>query len=373
MRPRKPHETYTEAGELGNGGPIISRGYPGSQRLQLGSCLRILSELPRTTRHERVSARVTTSIWFWIAFHIGVFIAIGIDLYTFKLRARELSMRAAARRTFLWVLVSLAFNVLVWRIKGPDHGLDFLAGYMIEYALSVDNIFVFVLIFGHFRVPRQAQHRVLVWGILGALVMRGVMILCGIALVQRFHFILYLFGILLLISAVRMFLTRHTPQSFKESLMIRVSRKIFPITSDFHGEHFKARVGGRWMVTPLALTMLVIEFTDLLFAIDSIPAVFGISRDPFIVYTSNICAILGLRSLYFLLANLMDRFIYLKNGLAIVLSFIGIKMIVADFFPLPTSISLIVILLILGFTIGISLAVTRRRNAQSPAPPPAGS
>jgi tellurite resistance protein TerC len=314
------------------------------------------------------SSRVTTSIWFWIAFHIGVFIAIGIDLYTFKLRARELSMRAAGRRTFLWVLVSLAFNVLVWRVKGTDNGLDFLAGYMIEYALSVDNIFVFVLIFAHFQVPRQAQHRVLVWGILGALVMRGVMILCGIALVQRFHFILYLFGILLLLSAARMFFTRHTPQTFKESFVIRVSRRIFPITSDFHGEHFKAKIGGRWMVTPLALTMLVIEITDLLFAIDSIPAVFGITRDPFIVYTSNICAILGLRSLYFLLANLMDRFIYLKNGLALVLAFVGVKMIVADYLPLPTGISLFMILAILGCTIAISLLVTRRRNATAHIP-----
>lgn len=315
------------------------------------------------------SARVTTSIWFWIAFHIGVFIAIGIDLYTFKRRARELSIRAAGRRTILWVLVSLAFNVLVWRVKGPEHGLDFLAGYLIEYSLSVDNIFVFVLIFAHFRVPRHAQHRVLVWGILGALVMRGVMILCGIALVQRFHFILYIFGVLLLISAIRMFLTRHTPQAFKESMVIRVSRRIFPITSDFHGEHFKAKVGGRWMVTPLALTMLVIEITDLLFAIDSIPAVFGITRDPFIVYTSNICAILGLRSLYFLLAHLMERFIYLKNGLALVLGFIGVKMIIDDFVHLPTGFSLVIILAILGITIVVSLMVTRRRNAVTPPPP----
>ncbi len=278
--------------------------------------------LLRAPQHETLLA-VTTSIWFWIAFHIGVFIAIAIDLYTFKLRTRELSMKAAAQRTSLWVLVSLGFAFLVWRIKGPDHGLDFLAGYLIEYALSVDNIFVFVLIFAHFHVPRHAQHRVLVWGIMGALVMRGIMILCGIALVQRFHFILYLFGVLLLFSATRMFFGNHLAQNFQESWVIRISRRVFPITPDFHGEHFKARVNGRWMITPLALTMLVIEVTDLIFAIDSIPAVFGITRDPFIVYTSNICAILGLRSLYFLLANLMDRFIYLKNGLAIVLAFIG--------------------------------------------------
>ncbi|MEP7014790.1 MAG: TerC family protein [Verrucomicrobiota bacterium] len=305
---------------------------------------------------------MTTSIWFWIAFHIGVFIAIGIDLITFKRRERELSMRAAAQRSVLWILVSLAFNLLVWHVKGPDHGLDFLAGYLIEYSLSADNIFVFVLIFTHFQVPRHAQHRVLVWGILGALVMRGVMILCGIALVQRFHFILYLFGVLLLFSAARMFFAKHTPQGFHENLAIRVTRRIFPITSDFHGEHFKARIAGHWMMTPLALTMIVIEVMDLVFAIDSIPAIFAITRDPFIVYTSNICAILGLRSLYFLLANLMDRFIYLKNGLSIVLAFIGLKMIVADFVPLPTGVSLLIILAILATTVAVSMLITHHRS-----------
>jgi tellurite resistance protein TerC len=306
---------------------------------------------------------VSTSIWFWIAFHIGVFIAIGIDLFTFKRRERELSMRAAARRTFLWVLTSLGFNLLVVHIKGAEHGLDFLTAYLIEYSLSVDNIFVFVLIFSHFRVPRHAQHRALVWGILGALVMRGVMILCGIALVQRFHFVLYLFGIFLVISALRMFFGKHEAEDFGESWVMRLCLRIFPITPDFYGEHFKARVAGRWMITPLALAMIVIEIMDLIFAIDSIPAVFAITRDPFIAYTSNICAILGLRSLYFLLANLMDRFIYLRTGLAFVLGFIGIKMIVADYFPLPTGISLIVILLILAVTIAISMLVTHRRNA----------
>ncbi len=306
---------------------------------------------------------MTTSIWFWIAFHIGVFIAIGIDLVTFKLRGRELSLRAAAQRSALWVLVSLGFNALVWRIKGPHLALDFLTGYLIEYSLSMDNIFVFVLIFAHFRVPPRAQHRVLVWGIIGALVMRGTMILCGIALVQRFHFVLYLFGLFLVITAARMFFGKHPARDFKEGWVLRMCRRILPITREFHAEHFHVRVDGRWMFTPLALTMIVIEVTDLIFAVDSIPAIFAITRDPFIVYTSNICAILGLRSLYFLLARLMDRFIYLRTGLAFVLGFVGIKMIIADYLPIPRTLSLGIIVLILAVTIGISIMKTQNRGA----------
>jgi tellurite resistance protein TerC len=306
---------------------------------------------------------VTTSIWFWIAFHIGVFIAIGIDLFTFHRRDLELSIRAAARRSVLWVIVSLGFNALVWRIKGPHHGLDFFTGYLIEYSLSMDNIFVFVLIFAHFRVPPRAQHRVLVWGIIGALIMRGTMILGGIALVQRFHFVLYLFGLFLLLTAIRMLFRKHKPHDFAEGWVLRMCRRILPITREFHNEHFKVHVDGRWMLTPLALTMIVIEVTDLVFAVDSIPAIFAITRDPFIVYTSNICAILGLRSLYFLLAGLMKRFIYLRTGLALVLGFVGIKMILADYFPLPRSLSLGVIVLILAATIGISMAKTKNHGA----------
>jgi len=318
--------------------------------------------LPSTPLHENLPA-VTTSIWFWIAFHIGVFIAIGIDLFTFHQRGRELSMTAAARRSVLWVLVSLVFNALVWRFKGPHHGLDFLTAYLVEYSLSADNIFVFVLIFAHFRVPPKAQHRVLVWGVLGALIMRGIMIICGIALVQRFHFVLYLFGLFLLLTAIRMLFRKHSPPALSENLAIRICRRVFPITRDFHNEHFKVRVDGRWMLTPLALTMIVIELTDLLFAVDSIPAVFAITRDPFIAYTSNICAILGLRSLYFLLAGLMDRFVYLRTGLGLVLGFVGIKMIVADHVPLPRGLSLGIIVLILAVTIAVSMAKTKNDGA----------
>ena len=314
--------------------------------------------LPRGSWHENLPA-VKTSIWFWIAFHIGVFVAIGIDLFSSKRRGRELSIRAALRRTVIWVLVSLGFNALVWRLKGPHHGLDFFTGYLVEYSLSMDNIFVFVLIFAHFRVPLLAQRRVLVWGIIGALIMRGTMILCGIALVQRFHFVLYLFGLFLLITAARMLFRKHPARDFTEGWVLRMCRRVLPITRDFHEEHFKVRVDGRWMLTPLALTMIVIEATDLIFAVDSIPAVLAITRDPFIAYTSNICAILGLRSLYFLLAGLIDRFIYLRTGLALVLAFVGIKMIIVDYLPLPRVLSLGIIALILGVTIVLSMLKTQ--------------
>src|SRR5882724_1219971 len=276
-------------------------------------------------------------------------------------------MRAAARRSVLWVLVSLAFNAVVWRLKGPHHALDFLTGYLIEYSLSMDNIFVFVLIFAHFRVPPRAQHRVLVWGIIGALIMRGTMILGGIALVQRFHFILYLFGLFLLITAAQMFFGRRPAHDFAEGWVLRMCRRILPITREFHNEHFKVHVDGRWMLTPLALTMIVIEVTDLIFAVDSIPAIFAITRDPFIVYTSNICAILGLRSLYFLLAGLMNRFIYLRTGLALVLGFVGLKMITAEYLPFPRVVSLGIIVLILGVTIWLSMLKTK--NVAAPEHP----
>jgi tellurite resistance protein TerC len=318
--------------------------------------------LPHGFAHETLP-RVTTSIWFWIAFHVGVFIAIGIDLFTFRVRGRELSMGAAARRSILWVIVSLAFNAVVWRVKGPHHGLDFLTGYLIEYSLSMDNIFVFVLIFTHFRVPPRAQHRVLVWGIIGALIMRGTMILFGIALVRRFHFVLYIFGLFLLITAARMLFGKHLGEDFRETRVMRFCRRILPITNEFHNQDFRVRMDGRWMFTPLALTMIVIEITDLAFAVDSIPAIFAISQDPFIVYTSNICAILGLRSLYFLLAGLMNRFIYLRTGLALVLGFVGLKMITAEYLPFPRIISLGIIVLILGITIWLSMLKTKNDAA----------
>src|ERR1700737_1588304 len=303
---------------------------------------------------------VHTSIWFWIAFHLCVFIALALDLASFKRRARALSMRAASQRVAIWVLLSLGFNAIIWEWQGPTQALDFFTGYLIEYSLSVDNIFIFVLIFTYFRVPPIAQHRVLVWGIVGALVMRGVMIWLGVTLVAHFHFVLYIFGVFLLVTAVRMFSGKYGQQEFENSLVMRLVRRSVHVTNEFHGEDFTAKIDNRWMLTPLALVLIVIDVMDLVFAVDSIPAVFAITRDPFIVYTSNICAILGLRSLYFLLAHLIHRFIYLKTGLAIILGFVGMKMIVADYFPLPNGLSLVVIVLVLAVTITASMIATKK-------------
>ena len=274
-------------------------------------------------------------------------------------------MRAAALRSLLWVLLSLGFSLIVAKMLGPDRALDFLTGYLIEYSLSVDNIFVFVLIFAYFKVPPISQHRVLVWGIVGALIMRGIMIWLGVSLVSAFHWVLYIFGVFLIITGIRMAFSK--PQTdFGDSWFLRICRKVMPVTRDFRGSHFTARIDGRLMLTPLALVLLVIDVMDLVFAVDSIPAVFAITQDTFIVYTSNICAILGLRSLYFLLANLMDRFVYLRIGLSVILVFVGLKMILSKTFPFPNYISLVVIMAILMITICVSIFMTRNQAADDP-------
>jgi tellurite resistance protein TerC len=294
-----------------------------------------------------------------VAFHVGVFIALAIDLISFKRRDRELSTRAAILRSLIWVALSLAFNVLVWKSKGGEDGLDFLTGYIIEYSLSVDNIFVFVLIFTYFRVPPRSQHRVLVWGILGALVMRGAMIWLGVTLVERFHFVLYIFGAFLVLTGLRMLFDRDAKLDFENNFFMRFCRRALPLTQEFHRRRFAVLIDGRLMFTPLLLVLILVDVMDLIFAVDSIPAVFAITTDQFIVYTSNICAILGLRSLYFLLARMVDRFIYLKTGLAIILGFVGTKMILAKQLYIPNWISLIVIIVILAITITVSMAATK--------------
>jgi tellurite resistance protein TerC len=305
---------------------------------------------------------VSTSIWFWIAFHIGVFIAMTADLVQFKHRGRELSMRAAAHRVAIWIVLSLLFNLLVWKLRGPEKALDFFTGYVIEYSLSVDNIFVFVLIFSYFKIQPIPQHRVLVWGILGALVMRGVMIFLGLALVQRFRFILYIFGFFLVITGIRVFMGKTGESDFGDSFVMRICRRWIPVTTEQFGEHFKVKIDSRWMLTPVGLALIVIDVMDLIFAVDSIPAVFAITTDTSIVYTSNICAIVGLRSLYFLLAKLMDRFVYLKIGLGFVLGFIGVKMMISHYIFVPTLLSLAVVLSIIVVTITMSIVATNRNH-----------
>jgi tellurite resistance protein TerC len=316
-------------------------------------------------QHETVAA-VPTSIWFWIAFHVGVFVVLAIDLVWQKRTAAAVTMGEAAVWSGIWVALSLGFNALIWYSQGADQALDFLTGYLIEYSLSVDNIFIFVLIFAFFQVPARSQHRVLVWGILGALIMRGLMIWIGVALVERFHWVLYIFGLFLLITGVRMLFGGDEKLDFEKNWAMRICRKSLPVTQKFHGRRFAVRIDGRLMFTPLFLVLVVIDVMDLVFAVDSIPAVFAITTDRFIVYTSNICAILGLRSMYFLLANLVDRFVYLKTGLAIILSFVGIKMLVAEYLHIPNWMSLAVIVVVLAVTITASMMSTRgRRRVQS--------
>lgn len=302
-------------------------------------------------------------LWFWIAFHLGVFVVLAIDLVGFNRKAHVIGIREASIWSAVWVLLSLSFNLLVWRLKGPDAALDFFTGYLIEYSLSVDNIFVFVLIFTYFQVRRKYQHRVLVWGIIGALLMRGFMIWLGVALVDRFHWILYLFGAFLFITGIRMLVSHGEEIDLESNFVLRQCRRWMRVTPAYHGQKFAVRVNGGWMLTPLALVLIVIDIMDLVFAVDSIPAVFAITQDEFIIYTSNICAILGLRSLYFVLAHIIDRFIFLKTGLALVLGFVGLKMITADLWHVPNWASLVFIIATLSATIMLSMRATRDRPA----------
>jgi tellurite resistance protein TerC len=307
-----------------------------------------------------------TSIWFWIAFNAGVLVLLALDLFVFHKKAREVSLKEAAGWSTLWVTISLAFNVLVWKWRGPQQGLEFLSGYLVEYSLSVDNIFVFVLIFSHFRVPPEFQHRVLFWGILGALVMRGVMIALGVTLVTSFHWILYIFGVFLLLTGVKILLSKQEEDIDPEAnpLVKFVSARL-PMTRNYRGQKFFVRENGRLLGTPLILVLVMVESTDLLFAVDSIPAIFGITRDPFIIYTSNVCAILGLRSLYFLLAGVVRKLAYLRYGLGGVLAFIGIKMLIADLYKIPITVSLLVVAGMLLASVVVSLVVAARQRRQN--------
>lgn len=305
------------------------------------------------------------NIWFWVAFHVGVLAALAVDLLSFR-GPHTISLRSAVWRSLIWIGLSLAFNVVVWFWQGADQGIDFFTGYLIEYSLSVDNIFVFVLIFAYFRVPSQYEHRVLIWGILGAIAMRGIMIWLGVALVARFHFVLYLFGAFLFITGVRMLGGKNQDLDLDNNFVLKFTRRLLPVTNDYHGPKFIALVGGRRMLTPLALVLIVIDVMDLIFAVDSIPAVLAITQDTFIIYTSNICAILGLRSLYFLLANLVTRFIYLRFGLAVILCFVGAKMIIAKWMHIPNWLSLLIIGSALLVTIAVSVFATRNRAARKP-------
>jgi tellurite resistance protein TerC len=301
-----------------------------------------------------------TNLSFWIAFNFGVLCVLAIDLFGFQRRAHAPSTKEAAIWTAVWVTLSLGFNALIWYWEGHAKALEFLTGYLVEYSLSVDNIFVFVLVFSYFAVPAAYQHRVLFWGILSALILRGVMIGLGVAFVEAFHWALYLFGVFLLFTGIKMFFGRKKVVDIARNPLIRLVRRLLPVSDSYYGPRFTVLCKGRRLLTPLTLVLIMIEITDVLFALDSIPATFGITRDPFIVYTSNVCAILGLRSLYFLLAGVVHKFVYLKPALAIILSFIGAKMLLADVYHISTAASLGVVGLVLLAAIGLSLLVNRQ-------------
>ena len=312
-------------------------------------------------------------IWLWICFNLFVLAMLALDLGVFHRKSHAVSTKEALTWSVVWISLSLGFNAVIylyWDKMMPsssytnsEAGLAFLTGYLIEKALSVDNIFVFILIFSFFAVPAAYQHRVLFWGILGALVMRGVMILAGAALLKQFHWVIYIFGAFLIFTGIRMALHRDEELHPDQNPVVKFFRKLMPVTKTYEGDKFFIRRAGVLMATPLFLVLLIVESTDLVFAVDSIPAIFAVTQEPFIVYTSNIFAILGLRALYFLLANVMDKFQYLKLGLSGVLTFVGVKMVIVDLYKIPVGASLGVIAGILTISIVASLWKTKNSTA----------
>jgi tellurite resistance protein TerC len=301
--------------------------------------------------------------WWWFAFNALVLSLLALDLGVFHRHARAVSMREALGWCVVWVSLAIAFGLGIWATMGPQSALEFFAGYLVEEALSVDNLFVFILIFGFFRVPAELQHRVLFWGILGALVMRGTMIAVGAALLARYHWVIYIFGAFLVFTGVKMAFGGDSAIEPESNPVIRLVRRLFPVTTKYHGEHFFVRESvrpgdrARWMATPLFVVLALVETTDLVFALDSIPAIFGVTRDPFLVYTSNVFAILGLRSMYFVLAGVIGKFHLLKYGLSVVLAFVGVKMLVSEHYPIPIGIALGVVGGVLLASVLLSLVI----------------
>jgi tellurite resistance protein TerC len=292
---------------------------------------------------------------FWISFIIVILFLLAIDLGIFQRKAHEVRVKEAACWSIVWIALSICFGLWIYHNFSRQQGLEFFAGYLIEYALSVDNIFVFILIFSFFTVPARLHHRVLFWGILGALVMRAGFIVAGAALITAFHWVLYVFGAFLIFTGGKIMVQGDTEVNPEQNPVVRLFQKFIPITSGFESGRFFLRQKGKFFATPLALVLVTMEATDLVFATDSIPAIFGVTQDPFIVYTSNVCAILGLRSLYFLLAAVINRFAYLGTGLGLVLIFIGIKMLVSGFIHIPIIWSLLIVATILAGSIILSL------------------
>ena len=294
--------------------------------------------------------------WAWLGFHVFVFAMLVLDLGVFNRKVHAPSVKEAAIWSSVWITLALVFNLVIFKTEGPQQGLEWLTAYLLEKSLSVDNLFVFVLIFASFRVELRHQHRVLFWGVLGALVMRAGMILAGTALLHRFEWMIYVFGGFLVFTGIKMLITQDEEQDPARHPAVRLFKRMIPFDEKGGFEHFFTIRDGRRFATPMLLVLLSVEITDVVFAVDSIPAVLAVTRDPFVVYTSNIFAIMGLRSLYFLLAKMMDRFHRLKTGLAVILAFVGVKMCIAEWIKIPTMVSLLVILAVLTLSVAISLA-----------------
>jgi tellurite resistance protein TerC len=308
------------------------------------------------------------SPYVWVGFIVFVLAMLALDLGVFNRKSHSITMKEAGIWTAVWISLALVFNVIVYFWQGQTAALEFLTGYLIEKALSVDNLFVFALIFTMFAVPGKFQHRVLFWGVLGALVMRGIFIGAGAALLERFHWLIYVMGAFLVFTGIKLAVQKETAIHPDRNPLVRFFSKIMPVTSDYHGERFFVRLGGTLAATPLFLVLLVVESTDVVFAVDSIPAIFAVTQNPFLVYTSNVFAILGLRSLYSLLAGALDKFHYLKPALAVILSFVGVKMLVSSFYKIPVALSLAVIAGLLIAAVIASLLRAKRLGEQEALP-----
>ena len=309
---------------------------------------------------------MTTQLWLWIGFNVFVLAMLALDLGVFHRKAHVVSIRESITWTVVWVALALLFNAGVWHYAGSQKGLEFFTGYLIEKSLSVDNVFVFALLFSYFAVPPLYQHKVLFWGILGALVMRAVMIVAGAALITKFAWIIYVFGAFLILTGIKMIVKREEELHPERNPVVKWFKKFMPVTSDYREDKFFVRENGIRMATPLFVVLLLVEVSDVIFAMDSIPAIFAVTTDTFIVYTSNVFAILGLRSLYFALAGVMDKFHYLKIGLGVVLTFVGVKMLLAHTaYKIDTLISLGVIVTVLAVSVVASL-VRPKKGGPSP-------
>ena len=307
---------------------------------------------------------VPASPLLYVFFTIAIIALLVVDLGLFQRKSHEVKIKEALGWSAVWISLALLFNVGLFFWRGKEPALQFLTGYLIELSLSVDNLFVFLLIFMYFKVPAAYQHKVLFWGILGAQIMRGLLIGVGVVLISQFHWILYLFGLFLVFTGIKMGIQEDEAEVRPErNIFVRFFRKVMPVTPGYHGSRFFLKHEGRHYATLLLIVVIVLETTDLLFALDSIPAVFAITTDPFIVYTSNICAILGLRSLYFALAGMMNLFHYLKIGLAVVLTFVGMKMLLAEVFPISIGIALCVVGAVLLLSVAASLVWPRQEKA----------